>query len=96
MKLTKCPNCGAKQGFTKILFLTNFGSRVCDNCQVRYETVTSKVVPLTLIVIAPLALVGIFSDLQYYFGLSFAWASIGLALLLYYMPLRVLNTDADK
>jgi len=93
MRLAKCPNCGAKQGFNKIFFLTYIGVRVCDNCQVRYEMVKSKASYLTLVVVAPFIFAPFFLKFEYYFISSLAWTSISLALLLRYMPLRVHGTD---
>ncbi len=93
MRLAKCPNCGAKQGFNKIFFLTHIGSRVCDTCQVRYEMVKSKVSYLTLVVVAPFIFAPIFLKFEYYFVSALVWVTISLALLLRYMPLRVYGPD---
>jgi len=93
MRLAKCPICGAKQKFNKIMFLTHIGSRVCDNCQVRYEMVKSKVSYLTLVVVAPFIFFPIFMKFDYYFYFSLTWVIVGLFFLLKYMPLRVCGTD---
>ncbi|EGQ8808847.1 TPA: hypothetical protein NJ084_004707 [Vibrio parahaemolyticus] len=88
MKLAKCPNCQVPQSLRKMVFLTNFSSRVCSSCGGKYQTDSVKVIPATFLIIIPL----LFGEHLPIFGsfplLSFVWAGFGAMLLFKYMPLK--------
>lgn len=91
MKLAKCPNCQAPQSLRKILFLTNFGTKVCSNCNAEYQVIKTKAIPATFLILISLLFwpyIPVFNSIP--FGL-FAWAVIGLVLYLKYLPLEVVR-----
>lgn len=62
-----------------------------DHCATEYETIQSKVIPITFTIIVPLIFghhLPIFSS---YPLLSFAWAFVWFAILLKNMPLKVVK-----
>ncbi|ELZ1717805.1 hypothetical protein SD909_004214 [Vibrio parahaemolyticus] len=91
MKLAKCPNCQAPQSFRKIVFLTNFGTKVCSSCNAEYQVIKPKAIPATFLILIPLLFgqhIPVFNSIP--FG-SFAWAVIGSVLYFKYLPLEVVR-----